>query len=96
VEVTGKTILMLTMQENDAGATTIQDYLLLLLKNVWKYGEGFDGKRPFGNSGWEGELYQTLARADLITSARDEDGYYYDFDEAEGNRLISLAIEALA
>lgn len=94
MEVTGKLILSLYMKDNDANATTIRDYLLALLKGVWTHGEGFDGKRPFGNSGWESELFSALAAVDLI-NATVEDGEYYDHDEAEGRRLINLAIDAL-
>lgn len=53
-------ILDAKMGENDADASTIRDYLKSLLTLVWSDGEGFDGKRPFGNSGWEGEIYATL------------------------------------
>ena len=95
MEITGKLILMLTMQPNDANAATVREYLLALLKEVWREGEGFNGKRPFGNSGWESELFTTLAWADLITAERDDSGYYYGFDESEGRRLIELAIDAL-
>lgn len=45
-------ILDTPMQENDADAATIRDYLKALLLRLWEQGEGFDGKRPFGNSGW--------------------------------------------
>ena len=46
MEITGKLILMLTMQPNDANAATVREYLLALLKEVWREGEGFNGKRP--------------------------------------------------
>jgi hypothetical protein len=39
--------------DSDAGDNiTIRDYLRILLETLWEEGEGFSGKRPFGNSGW--------------------------------------------
>lgn len=48
-------ILDILMGENDAGALTVRDYLKALLRRLWLEQEGFSGKRPFGNSGWEDE-----------------------------------------
>jgi hypothetical protein len=66
------------MGGNDAGAVTVGEYLARLLSEVWREGEGFDGKRPFGNSGWEYEVYGALAKAGLIRGDFDEDGYFED------------------
>ncbi len=60
VELTGEDVLDLEMITNDAEAKTIRDYLKALVTRIWEEGEGFSGKRPFGNSGWEYELYGTL------------------------------------
>jgi hypothetical protein len=50
----------------DAGANiTVRDYLFELLIAVWDEGESFSGKRPFGNSGWEYDLYAPLIQAGL-------------------------------
>lgn len=54
-------ILNIYLPENDAGALTVREYLVKLLLEVWQEGEGFSGKRPFGNSGWENELVTPLA-----------------------------------
>lgn len=54
--MTGEEILALPMGENDADAKTVKEYLKKLLETLWEEGEGFSGKRPFGNSGWEVEL----------------------------------------
>lgn len=93
---TGTEILAVPMGKNDAGAATVGDYLGKLLLDLWREGEGFDGKRPFGNSSWEYELYVALARADVIPAALDEDGYW-DGDHAvqdRANELIERAITA--
>jgi len=69
-----KEILNLHMGENDARAATIGDYFILLLLNLWEEGESFSGKRPFGNSGWEYELYKPLLKAGVIEGSIDECG----------------------
>jgi len=89
-------VLACPMQDNDAGADTIRTYLVALLAELWKHGEGFGGKRPFGNSGWEYELYEALARQGYITSTFDEDGYLDDVDTRTGNQLVAAAIEHMA
>lgn len=83
------------MQNNDAGAATIRDYLVTLLAAVWKNGADFNGKRPFGNSGWEYEIYAALGRAGLIAVQFDEGGYIDDGDFDAADRLIAEAIESM-
>ncbi len=90
----GKAVLSIPMQDNDAGAATIRDYLIALVACVWEDGEGFSGKRPFGNSGWNHDLYEALARAGAIESTVDEYGYY-DYDVEQARRLIDEAIKAM-
>ena len=64
------------MDENDANAKTIKEYLFILLYKLWKEDEGFSGKRPFGNSGWSFELYQPLIKNNIVDyGTLDEDGY---------------------
>lgn len=94
---TSERVLETPMGYNDAGAATIREYLLKLLSLVWKDGEGFNGKRPFGNSSWEYELLAALAQAGLIQGEKDEWGYWdYDPDDDDyGRLLIQNAIQAL-
>lgn len=88
-------ILALPMEPNDADAATIRDYLVKLLAEVWKWGEGFDGKRPFGNSDWFYDLLIPLVKAGVIDGAFDEDGYLEDSDNDAGHELIAAAIKEL-
>lgn len=88
-------ILDLPMNENDAGAATIRDYFKKLLSELWIEGEGFSGKRPFGNSGWDLEIYTTLVEHHLIKGNFDEDFYIENVDYEAGNRLVLGLIEAL-
>lgn len=98
VEPPSHPVLDLPMGDNDANAASVREYLTKLLAGVWEYGESFDGKRPFGNSSWEYELYQPLGRAGLIDVTFDEDGYIATFPDSEqrkANGLIAAAIREL-
>lgn len=64
-------ILNIPMQNNSANAATIKDYLKKLLLAAWEEGESFSGKRPFGTSGWENELYTTLVVAGKVEGEFD-------------------------
>lgn len=88
-------VLALPMQENDAGAATIHDYLITLLALLWNEKEGFDGKKPFGNSDWDGEVVETLVRAGLVAGTVNEDGDTDDWDWDAADELVATAIRAL-
>lgn len=94
-------ILDIKMQENDAGADTVKEYLIALLLNVWSEEEGFSGKRPFGNSGWKYEIYEALAVAgaiesEIITYGEGEDAYTeIDYGMKEIKIADALIIEAI-
>jgi len=92
---TARQALDLAMSDNDAGAATIRDYLIELLARVWSEGEYFNGKRPFGNSDWDYELFPPLITAGLVSGRLDEDGYADDIDDSSARRLIAAAIREL-
>lgn len=94
--LSGIEVLSIQMQpENDAEASTIKEYLIKLLTELWEKGEGFSGKRPFGNSGWEYELYLPLVKAGAVNGKLDSEGYIQEVDTDAANTLIFDAIEAL-
>lgn len=92
-KLTPAQVLALPMRPNDSGADTIRGYLVRL-------GDGFSGKRPFGNSSWGFDLYRPLIAANAIGGTLDPDeGFIEDLpDEArrEGVALIAAAVRALA
>ena len=85
-------ILDLPMKPNDAEASTVREYLIALLKEVWTQEEGFSGKRPFGNSGWQWDLYEPLVRAGVVWGTFDSDGYLGEVDTAAAHDVILDAI----
>ncbi len=54
---------------------SIKEYFLQLLLTLWEEGEGFNGKRPFGNSGWESDLYIPLIQNGFIKGTVDAQGW---------------------
>lgn len=79
----------------ESGATTIRGYLVALVREVWREGECFSGKRPFGNSGWPWDIYASLIAAGAMAGKFDEYGYPEPDDPTEGDRLILSAIDAM-
>jgi len=81
---------------SDAGENiTIRDYLYTLLTKVWNEGEGFNGKRPFGNSCWEYELYKPLVESGLVAGNIDEEGFVEDVDCDKANVIVFNLISAV-
>lgn len=93
-QTTSAQVLDCPMGKNDADAKTIRGYLGSLLINVWIEEEGFDGKRPFGNSSWKYEVYAALAEQALITASKDE-WNDWDYDEEWADQLVRDAIRVL-
>ncbi len=86
--------LDLPMGENDANAVTVRDYLKALLRKLFAEGEGFSGKRPFGNSGWEGEIAAAFVKAGRLKGKMD--GVYAEgYSDDELYRLTQAAIAEL-
>lgn len=76
-------VLSCPLEENDSGAYTVKGYLKALLFTLWDEDEGFSGKRPFGNSGWECDLTEPLIVNKLAQT------------NSEAKKLIFKAIQAL-
>ncbi len=93
-EYLARYILDLPMQKNDAGADTIGNYLKELLSSLWEEGEGFSGKRPFGNSNWELELYHALVLHGIIKGGII-DGDLESYDGKNGYKIIKEAIQGM-
>lgn len=88
-------LLELELPGNDSGATTVRGYLARLLERLWREDEGFSGKRPFGNSGWQYDVYAPMVKAGIIGGRLDGDGYIEQADTARADELILAAIAAL-
>ena len=67
---------------------TIRNFFFELMKELWIEQECFNGKRPFGNSGWDGDLICCLIKNKLITGEIDDDGYLEDYNEDEASKFV--------
>lgn len=92
---TPQQILALPMDDNDANATTIGDYFMCLAEQAWVEEEGFSGKRPFGNSGWQHEVYKALIKHNAITGVFDEYGYIESCDDHAAEQIIASTLKFL-
>ncbi len=93
--MTPRELLDLPLPSNDSGASTVRGYLVALLAGVWREEQGFDGKRPFGNSGWQTDVYVPMMRAGLISGRLEDDYYVMEMDYRAGGELILAAIKTL-
>jgi len=67
---------------------TIKEYFKALLKTLWMENECFSGKRPFGNSGWDYDVYACLIKHGAISGSLDEDGYVKEFDTDQADKFV--------
>ena len=98
MSLTDEEILNLPMGPNDAGDDdlTIKGYLKELLLTLWREGEGFNGKRPFGNSGWYLDFHAPLIQAGIIEGEYDEDNEVWESkDYYEARRITDEVTERL-
>lgn len=65
------------------------------MATLWDEKEAFNGKRPFGNSDWDGDLVIALIRGGMVDGGLDEDGYIDSCDDDAVEELIAGAIKAL-
>lgn len=84
--MTPQEILNLPVEGDCPG--TLRNYLRHLLLTLWTEGEMFSGKRPFGNSGWQYDVYAALLRAGVVSGELDEDGCVNEVDEKAADKLI--------
>ena len=72
---------------------SFRQYFEKLLLTLWEENEGFSGKRPFGNSSWEYDLYIGLIKNNLVEGALDKDGCVDELDTDEAYSVIYTMIQ---
>ena len=64
---------------NDLDRTlTVREYFVELLATLWREADGFSGKRPFGNSGWNFEIEGALVESGKIPGKLEYGEYIAD------------------
>lgn len=72
----------------------VKKYLKKLLLTLWEEGECFNSKRPFGDSGWEYEIYEMLVKDGLVEGTIDQEiGGLYECDYDVANKLVKELIK---
>jgi len=74
---------------------TIKDYLLKLLSTLWDEQDCFSGKRPFGNSCWDVDVYAALIAGEFISGTLTEEGYADNYDRDEAHEFVAGLINQL-
>lgn len=93
---TPRQILDLPLQGHcAAGCTTIRDYLIRLLADLWAQGSDFSSKRPFGGSDWQFVVYEQLVKAGWVAGKLDDEGHLDDVNVPAADQLINAAIKSL-
>jgi len=70
------------------GEVTIKEYLQQCMRELWREGECFSGKRPLGNSDWQTVIYIHLVKNKCVEGELDEDGYLESCDYGAANKII--------
>lgn len=86
-------ILAIELTGTNLDDCTIAEYLEALLTTLWEEGEGFSSNRPFGNSGWQYDIYKGLVREKVVKGTLDDDGYIEDFDEEAAQQVVLQLIQ---
>lgn len=76
----------------DLGRTTPRKYFSKLLLTLWEEKGGFSGKRPFGSSGWDFDLYLPLVKGGFVNGSLDEDGRIECVDHKQADACVRKAI----
>ena len=71
---------------------TLKQYFKALLIQLVVEGERFSGKRPFGNGGWEFDLYAALIQASYVEGTLDEYNYVEECDTSTADAVLIDAI----
>jgi hypothetical protein len=96
VEISAKALDSIVRSHDFREPITVREFLHKLLEEVWLGKESFSGKRPFGNSGWEYPLYDTLVRDGFIEGKSEiidegtkyEQVEYFDYDRKAADAYI--------
>jgi len=92
---TQERVLAAPMNKKATGASSVGDFLHQCLLELWSQQEGFSGKRPLGDSGWNCDIAHALVKDGILTGKLDEDGDLLDYNRKDLDRLMRNAINHL-
>lgn len=85
--------------EMDDCPVTIRQWLGELLARVWTEKDEFSGKRAFGNSDWEYDLYNIMIQEGVVAGSVSEYGEVEissDEREKADNIILQVIVELMA
>lgn len=93
--------LDLRFDDPDTGENmTIREYFRLLLTTLYEEGEGFSGKRPLGNSGWDTNLEAVLIQhgciAGEVTHIEEDGDDYWEVEDVEYDVYLAFVKSMIA
>lgn len=79
----------------DGDYPTWRHYIATLLTTLYVENESFSGKRPLGNSGWEGDIAIGMMALDpkVVTLYPDDDTLIKDMDDVLANKLFTQVVK---
>lgn len=98
-EIKTISLLEFTSMEMDDSDVTIRQWLGELLCRVWMEKNEFSGKRAFGNSDWEYEVYKVLIHEGIIHGGIDDYGEVeisYEERIKANNIILEVITEIMA
>ena len=88
------TLSEIPIKNNRTGeVVALKVYLRNLILTLWREGHQFNGKRPFGDSGWKWDIYTAMIEHKFLKGKLDEDGYIDDVDEVSASAIIENLIQ---
>lgn len=67
---------------------TIREHLYELFSDLFHQGEFFNSTRPWGNSGWQFDVYTALIREGILPGMLDSEGFLNKCDEDECKKFV--------
>jgi hypothetical protein len=74
--------------DRDNSIMSIREYLYELFSDLFHQGEDFNSKRPWGNSGWQFDVYTALIREGILPGMLDSEGFLNNCDEDECKKFV--------
>lgn len=73
----------------------LRNYLRTLLSDLWARTSQFEGKRPYGSSGWKTDVFGAMIRSGHIKGELDENGWVEtltDKERQKADKMIQVLI----
>lgn len=87
--------VLTTVLHVDGQQTTLYEYLAGLLRDLWRQGPRFEAKRPYGDTDWQWQVYEAMAKAQLIDAWWSPEGALERIDRRVADAIIEYGISVM-